>query len=231
MVAQPMLTEKQWCILDSLADGRQPFEQVYADNAALSPWTTPEELRSELAYLQAAGLVAVGETSAPPDDGQAALPDSGIEMTPQGAAEWDDPRYEPYWKESPPPPKQFTFPRRLQFVLAGLFLLLAVVGVWAFLHATWSIANDEAVDLSQCVRPIRAKLAAAGAPADVLAQLDKAGQAGIWRSEAVARLQAVDASLSSVRASWVLSGAQADVRGLMNDCRPDSPCQCGAPAK
>lgn len=234
MVAEIMLTEKLWSLLDSLVDGQQPFEQVYAEYAARSPLATPDDLRADLAYLQAIGLVSVGGSSAPPVEaqgtpGSAAPPRAGIELTPRGAAEWDDARYEPYWKESTrSPSKPFMFPLRVQYSVAGLCLLLTVVAVWGFLQATWSMAGDKAVDLGQCLKPIRATLAAAGAPADVLTQLDKAGQAGIWRSEAVARLQQVAVALNSMRAAPDVAGAQADLERLMNNCRPDSPCQCGA---
>ena len=228
MVGETMLTQKLWCLLDSLADGQQPFEQVYADYAARSPSATPEDLQADLAYLQAIGLVSVRGFSAPPAEARGAA----IEMTSRGEAEWDDACYEPYWKESTPQPaRPFTIPRRVYYAVAGLCLLLTAVAVWGFLQATWSMASDKAVDLGQCLRPIRATLAEAGAPADVLAQLDRAGQAGIWRSEAVARLQEAAASLSSMRAAPVAAEAQADVIRLMNDCRPDSPCQCGALAR
>ena len=236
MVAETMLTEKLWCLLDSLADGQQPYEQVYADYSTRSPSTTPEDMQADLAYLQAIGLVSVRGSSAPSDEAQgapglAASPGATIEMTSRGEAEWDDARYEPYWKESTQPKESFAIPRRVYYAVAGMCLLLTAVAVWGFLQATWSMANDKAVDLGQCLRPIRATLAEAGAPADVLAQLDRAGQAGIWRSEAVARLQEAAASLSSMRAAPVAAGAQADVIRLMNDCRPDSPCQCGALAR
>ncbi len=227
MVAETMLTKKLWCLLDSLADGQQPFEQVYADYAARWPSATPEDLQADLAYLQAISLVSVREFSASPAEAQGALPGAAIEMTSRGAAEWEDARYEPYWKESTPQPTEsFTIPRRLYFALAAMCLMLTAIAVWGFLHATWSMANDEAVDLGQCLRPIRATLAAAGAPADALAQLDKAGQAGIWRSEAVARLQEAAASLSSMGAAPDAAVARAEVVRLMNNCRPDSPCQC-----
>ncbi len=234
MVADTMLTEELWCLLDSLADGPQEFEHVYADYAARSPSATPEDLRAALAYLRAIGLVSAHEFSAPPAEAQGApgpavLPGTTIEMTSRGASEWEDACYDPYWKEpTPPPPESFAFPVGLQYGIAGLCLLLAVVGIWGYLQATWSIANDKAVDLGQCLRPIRATLAAAGAPADVLAQLDKAGQAGIWRSEAGARLQEVDDSLSSMHAGSVMAAMQVEVQRLMNACRPDSPCECGA---
>ena len=237
MAGEPMLTEKLWCLLDSLADGQQPFDQVYAEYATRSPSATPEDMQADLAYLQAVGLVSVRGFLAPPPEAQgvpglAALPGAVIEMTSRGAAEWEDARYEPYWQESTPQPTEsLTFPPRLSCVLAGLWLLLTAVAVWGFLQATWSMASDEAVDLGPCLRPIRATLAAAGAPADVLAQLDRTAQAGIWRSEAVARLQEVNASLSSMRAAPAVTGAQADVERLMDACRPASPCRCGSLAR
>jgi hypothetical protein len=229
-----MLSERLWCLLDALVDGQRPFEQIYAECVARSPSARPDDLRTDLAYLQAVGLVSMGEFSAPPAEAEStsaspAPPSTWIEITPQGAAEWDDTRYEPYWKESTPPlAEPFTFPLRVQYGIAGLCLLLAVVAVWGFLQASWSIASDRVVDLGPCLRPIRATLATAGAPAAILTQLDQAGQAGIWRSEAVARLKQVDAALNSMPANAVVAGAQADVERLINACWPDSVCQCGA---
>jgi hypothetical protein len=234
MAVDIMLTERLWCLLDSLVDGQQEFEQVYADYAARSPSTTHEDLLADLAFLRAIGLVSVHEFSAPPAEAQGvpgpvALPGSTIEMTSLGASEWEDSRYEAYWTEStPPPPESVTIPFGFQYGVAGLCLLLAMVGIWGYLQATWSMASDKAVDLGQCLRPMRATLAAAGAPASVLVQLDKAGQAGIWRSEAGARLQEVNASLSSMHADSVVAAVQTKVQRLMNACRPDSPCECGA---
>ncbi len=227
MVADTMLTKKLWCLLDSLADGQQSFEQVHADYAARWPSATSGDVQADLAYLQAIGLVSIHEFSAPLAEAQGTPPGAMIEMSSRCAAEWEDARYEPYWKESTPQPTEsFTIPRRLYFALAAMCLLLTAIAVWGFLHSTWSMANDDPVDLGQCLRPIRATLAAAGAPADVLAQLDRAGQAGTWRSEAVARLQEAAASLSSMGAAPDVAVARAEVVRLMNDCRPDSPCQC-----
>ncbi len=234
MSAEPMLTEKLWCLLDSLADGQQPFEQVYAEYAARSPSATPDDLQADLAYLQAMDLVSVRGSSAPLAEapgvsGLAVSPGTTVETTSRGRAEWEDARYEPYWKEfTPQPTESLTIPRRLHYVLAGMCLLLTAVAIWGYLHATWSMANDEAVDLGSCLRPIRATLAAAGAPPDVLAQLNMAAQPGIWRSDAVARLQAADASLRSMPAAPAVAEARADVERLMDACRPASPCQCGS---
>jgi hypothetical protein len=237
MMAETKLTARLWCLLDSLVDGQQPFDRLFPEYAAGSPSATPADLQTDLAYLQAIGLVSVSEFSASPSAAQgapglAAPPGAAIELTAQGEAEWDDARYEPYWQDSPPSPsKPFTFPRRVQYSLAGLCLLLSAIAVWGFLQATWSMAGDTAVNLGACLKPIRATLAAAGAPADVLTQLDAAGQAGLWRSEAVARLQQAAAGLKSMRAASAVAGAQADLERLMNSCRPDAPCQCGAPGR
>jgi hypothetical protein len=86
----PGLTEKQWGILDSLADGQQPFEQVFRDYATLSPSAAPKDLLADLFSLEAEGLVAIrqGISEAAPQ-GQAIHPATPEEITRDVQAQFD----------------------------------------------------------------------------------------------------------------------------------------------
>lgn len=76
-------------------------------------------------------------------------------------------------------------------------VLVTVAGVWGFSDSSWSSGDDWRVDLSQCIAPIRATLAAAKAPHWALYNLEIAAQPGIWASEAHYRLLDADKALES----------------------------------
>jgi hypothetical protein len=206
-----MLPEKRWRLLDVLADGPQPLEKVQAEYAAFAPAAVPEDLTADLSELQADGLI----TLAPQ-----ARPASGlwVSATPKGEAEWDDPRYTPYWKEpvAAQPGKDAAFPVRAQYAVAGLCLLLMGIALWGVSISSSSL-NDRQVNLGACLMRARATLAEANAPAEVLHDLDWASQPNAWQSDALSRLNRVNQALDKLPMA-VQEQVRPDFQQLISVC-------------
>jgi hypothetical protein len=232
-----MLTEKQWGLLDALADGEQSRQQLYADYVACWSQTatstaTLEDFLNDLSELHAGGLITFTDQMKPAalnPDSQPASPQLAnlwVATTPRGEAEWGDAAYEPFWKAPASKPlKSVTFSPRVQSAVAALCFLLMGVSLWGFMQGTFSIAGDAQANLGMCLAPIRATLASARAPDDVLQELDRAGRPNIWQSEAVNHLVRVDQALDT------LAGAKEKIHAklqlLINACRLYQNCGCG----
>ena len=91
MDGTPVLTEQQWRILDSLADGEQTFEQVFGDYAASWPSTTPKDMLPDLFYLYDNNLVAIRQRDSESDlPSFEILPSTPEEITRDVQAQFDE---------------------------------------------------------------------------------------------------------------------------------------------